>query len=741
MGSVNLIGLSVGTITREWPPTGAGGANAFPARQEWRSKTGASGPFVFVFELAAPAEIDSLVFQAYRDEQEAPSAAQSVHVEASTQGPDAGYASVGDYSLAGSNAWQNFHLDHPATARWLRVTIPQRGADHTSLSRILAYGKLQPWSPRQSLAGVWLLDRGPHQVNDKLFTGGARLASVPDPALVDEAYLMVQISQHGTDFRAASCHAKSGVDSVSSGSVAGAAVTWNVGYIHPGVLNAEGTVVAGGLSDDQDPYLLMRLPPGVDCAHVKPAVGSGQRVLVLSDAGSFDHYAPPTEYPAQFPGYQFVPLSLYAFTPDALDSAETVILSYVCDLGKKIAPWQAQPLLDFVKAGHKLIIADADKCTSTDYSFLPYQFKTSNPGGRGANSHDLIIVEPSALGTDVKDAPQYIDVKSWASDQRNQLGDANTVTTHDPHWCGHLFGTNALHVSGFMHMYAPFGQGLIIYNGFDEDDHGWGAFQRIAQLELQQQVPPLLPCTQSVAAKFLIAPSKQIPVAAGRAADVTVPLQVLPNLGYAGTVSLAIKAPAEAPWKSALSVSQVTLAGDVAPLTLTVSVPATVAAGDGHAFLVMGNDGQGDSASATITFVGAVLAPAKVEAVTNGCTEQLTVGSDAMFAFNEATLTAAAQQTLAALGPAVTKAGKHPIQINGYTDSVGTDAYNKVLSLQRARSVRDWLAAHHYALASTPIQGLGKQSPVAPNTNPNGSDNPAGRAKNRRVEVLIDTCK
>ncbi len=131
----------------------------------------------------------------------------------------------------------------------------------------------------------------------------------------------------------------------------------------------------------------------------------------------------------------------------------------------------------------------------------------------------------------------------------------------------------------------------------------------------------------------------------------------------------------------------------------------------------------------------------KIQTVEKGCTRQLTVGSDALFAFNEATLTSTAQETLAALGPEVKNAGQHPVQINGYTDSIGSEKYNQLLSEQRARSVRDWLAAHHYLAAGTPIKGFGKQNPVAPNTNPDGSDNPTGRGKNRRVEVLIDTCK
>jgi OOP family OmpA-OmpF porin len=42
--------------------------------------------------------------------------------------------------------------------------------------------------------------------------------------------------------------------------------------------------------------------------------------------------------------------------------------------------------------------------------------------------------------------------------------------------------------------------------------------------------------------------------------------------------------------------------------------------------------------------------------------------------------------------------------------------------------------------ASTKIRGYGKTRPAAPNTNADGSDSPAGRRTNRRVEIAIDTC-
>jgi len=743
---VNLISMGMGTITREWPPSSTdkgNGPNALTHGNTWFSKSGAPGPFVFVFEFAAPAAINAMAFQSYWDANLAPVAAQSVRVEGSTRGPDSGYSAVGDYSLQATTEEQDFPLSHPVTARWLRVTVQPRGGSETSISRVFAFGNLQWPSAAKPLTGVWVFDDAPRP-DDRLFAGTGKLADLGDPALVTEQYQMLQVIQHGSDFQAAPCHTQGGVYPMMIGAQAGARITWKPSSarpLHDGVMNAEGTLIVGANADDQDPYVLMRLPAGPDCTHQQNPIGaSGQNVLMLTDEGTVDS-TDTADYLGGFPGFRFTPLALSVFTSEALSGVDTVMLAYLCDLGKKIAPWQSQALLDFTAAGHKLIINDADTCTSTDYSFLPYQFRTSNPGGHGAGSDNLILVEPNMLGTDIKESAQFLDVEMWRKDSSNQLGDANTVTTKDPHWCGHLFGTNVLNVNGFMHMYAPFGQGLIIYNGFDGDDRHEPTYHKLMTLELQQPVPGLLPCTESVAAKFLIAPSKAVPFAPGRASQVKVPLMVLANQGYAGTVSLAPKAPADAPWKTALSVGQVTLKGDTAPVNLTIDVPASAAQG-GYVFLVTGDDGQGNTASARITFFASASAEAaKVQTVETGCTRNLIVGADALFAFNEGTLTSAAQKTLAALGPEIKKAGQHPVQVLGYTDSIGSDRYNQLLSEQRARSVRDWLAARHYLAAGAPIQGMGKQNPVAPNTNPDGSDNPVGRAKNRRVEVAIDTCK
>ena len=138
---------------------------------------------------------------------------------------------------------------------------------------------------------------------------------------------------------------------------------------------------------------------------------------------------------------------------------------------------------------------------------------------------------------------------------------------------------------------------------------------------------------------------------------------------------------------------------------------------------------------------GEIQKPGEIQTVKERCTERLRVGSDALFEFNQSTLTPAAEKTLAGLDPLVKAAGKHPITIEGHTDSVGTDAYNQVLSEKRAEAVRKWLADHGVVSLAATIKGYGRTKPIAPNKKPDGSDNPAGRAVNRRVEIVIDTCR
>jgi outer membrane protein OmpA-like peptidoglycan-associated protein len=77
------------------------------------------------------------------------------------------------------------------------------------------------------------------------------------------------------------------------------------------------------------------------------------------------------------------------------------------------------------------------------------------------------------------------------------------------------------------------------------------------------------------------------------------------------------------------------------------------------------------------------------------------------------------------------------IEIMAHTDSKGTDSYNLKLSQKRAESVVKYLVGKGIAPERLKAQGYGETLPVAPNENPDGSDNPEGRAKNRRTDFKI----
>jgi len=71
------------------------------------------------------------------------------------------------------------------------------------------------------------------------------------------------------------------------------------------------------------------------------------------------------------------------------------------------------------------------------------------------------------------------------------------------------------------------------------------------------------------------------------------------------------------------------------------------------------------------------------------------------------------------------------ITIIGHTDSTGSDAVNNPLSMDRAQSVRDYLAARGVSPTRVETAGRGEREPIADNSTE------AGRAKNRRVEIFL----
>jgi len=113
---------------------------------------------------------------------------------------------------------------------------------------------------------------------------------------------------------------------------------------------------------------------------------------------------------------------------------------------------------------------------------------------------------------------------------------------------------------------------------------------------------------------------------------------------------------------------------------------------------------------------------------------EIKLPSDVLFEFGKSDLTPAAQSALDEVDTQI-EATTGTITIEGHTDAVGDDASNQLLSEARAASVQAALQEQLGSGFSFNAVGFGESRPVAPNTNPDGSDNPDGRAQNRRVEI------
>lgn len=117
---------------------------------------------------------------------------------------------------------------------------------------------------------------------------------------------------------------------------------------------------------------------------------------------------------------------------------------------------------------------------------------------------------------------------------------------------------------------------------------------------------------------------------------------------------------------------------------------------------------------------------------------KIELAADVLFDFDKATLRREAGPALEKVAAVLKSYPKANAVIDGHTDGKGNDQYNQKLSERRAESVRLWLVEHQVTTAMT-AHGWGKRKPVAPNTKPDGSDDPDGRQKNRRVEITVKT--
>lgn len=114
----------------------------------------------------------------------------------------------------------------------------------------------------------------------------------------------------------------------------------------------------------------------------------------------------------------------------------------------------------------------------------------------------------------------------------------------------------------------------------------------------------------------------------------------------------------------------------------------------------------------------------------------LSVASDVLFAFDSADLSGEAQRSLTDVSEVLAGATQGQVAVVGHTDAKGSDDYNLELSRRRAEAVASFLKDHDIPGDRLRVEGRGEAEPVAENEI-DGTDNPDGRARNRRVEFVV----
>lgn len=117
---------------------------------------------------------------------------------------------------------------------------------------------------------------------------------------------------------------------------------------------------------------------------------------------------------------------------------------------------------------------------------------------------------------------------------------------------------------------------------------------------------------------------------------------------------------------------------------------------------------------------------------------RIELAADVLFDFDKADILPKAQATLKQAADMIREKAKGTVRVEGHTDAKGSDSYNQKLSERRAAAVRSWFVQKEgLGNVSFMTEGFGARKPVAPNKKLDGSDDPDGRQKNRRVEIIM----
>jgi outer membrane protein OmpA-like peptidoglycan-associated protein len=127
------------------------------------------------------------------------------------------------------------------------------------------------------------------------------------------------------------------------------------------------------------------------------------------------------------------------------------------------------------------------------------------------------------------------------------------------------------------------------------------------------------------------------------------------------------------------------------------------------------------------------------QAQQSGRSLSMNLSGDVLFDYDKAALKLEAEQALKKVAVVLSQFPESKVTVEGYTDAKGSKSVNMQLSRDRAQSVKDWLVKNGGVMAANiSTKGFGEQFPVSANTNKDGSDNPLGRALNRRVTIIVE---
>ena len=143
--------------------------------------------------------------------------------------------------------------------------------------------------------------------------------------------------------------------------------------------------------------------------------------------------------------------------------------------------------------------------------------------------------------------------------------------------------------------------------------------------------------------------------------------------------------------------------------------------------LVSGVAGKSGALNAALKDLGAKATETEI---------RIELSSDVLFDFDKADLRPEAFASLKKVATVLASYPGSSASVEGHTDNKGKEPYNQKLSERRAGSVRDWLRSHGASNQMT-TRGWGARKPIAPNSKPGGADDPEGRQKNRRVEIVV----